>query len=308
MWMQRTPHRLTVRSPAKVNLFLEVLGKRPDGYHDLATVMVAVSLFDTLEVKEDLTKAITLDLIPTPEEPAGEDRPPLSAGPDNLVCRAADLLKRKTGYAGGARLRLHKRIPLAAGLAGGSSDAAATLLALNRLWQLGLSIEEMAVLGAELGSDVPFFLGGPAAWCTGRGEIVTPLRPARPLWLVLVCPPVGLATASVFKALTLGERGQSWPRSAEALRQAFESGDFEGIAGALFNRLQAVAERLCPAIADLNARLGALGPAGHLMSGSGSTLFALCHDQAEAQQIAAKLIPLVREKLVSRLHVVRSCI
>src|SRR5438477_7604267 len=184
MWSTRTADGLVVRAPAKVNLFLEVLGKRPDGYHDLATLMVAVSLFDTLEIKEDPSATITLDLVPPAEAPGAEDRPALTPGPDNLVWRAADLLRRHAGHPRGARLRLRKRIPLAAGLAGGSSDAAATLLGLNRLWRLGLTDAELARLGAELGSDVAFFLHGPAAWCTGRGEVITPLRAGRELWLV----------------------------------------------------------------------------------------------------------------------------
>src|SRR5207237_2378703 len=119
------------------------------------------------------------------------------------ICRAAELLRLRTGQVGGVRVRLHKRIPLAAGLAGGSTDAAATLFGLNRLWRLGLTREQLAELGAELGSDVPFFFSAPAAWCTGRGEVVTPLRPGRPLWLVLACPPVGLSTAAVFRALNV---------------------------------------------------------------------------------------------------------
>src|SRR5262249_11396696 len=131
MWSTRTADGLVVWAPAKVNLFLEVLGKRPDGYHDLATLMMAVSLYDTLEFKEDRSKAFGFDLVPQSEVAPREDRPSLSTGPENLICRAAELLRLRTGHEGGARVRLHKRIPLAAGLAGGSSDAAATLFGLN---------------------------------------------------------------------------------------------------------------------------------------------------------------------------------
>jgi 4-diphosphocytidyl-2-C-methyl-D-erythritol kinase len=297
------PTRLIVRAPAKVNLFLEVLGKRPDGYHDLATLMVAVSLFDTLEFKEDPSQAITLDLVTDPEDAAVEDRPPLDTGPDNLVRRAADLVRRHTGHAGGVHISLLKRIPLEAGLAGGSSDAAATLLGLNRFWRLGLSSDELAALGAQLGSDVSFFLKGNAAWCTGRGEIVTPLDVRQPLWLVLVCPPVGLSTASVFRALKVPDR----PVDGSALCQALERGDVEEVGRGLFNRLQPVAEQLCPVIAELNARLARLDAAGHLMSGSGSTLFVLCRDQDEARRVADEINPLSRENLVSRVRVAGSC-
>lgn len=295
MFCDRTPDGLIVRTPAKLNLFLEVLGKRPDGYHDLATLMVAVSLFDTLEFKEDASQDITLTL-------ASPDNLRLSVGPDNLVWRAADLLRRRTNHCGGATIRLHKRIPLAAGLAGGSSDAAGTLVGLNRLWRLGLADAELAELGAELGSDVAFFLHGNAAWCTGRGEIVTPLRPGRELWFVLVCPPVGLSTAAVFKAL----EPPALPHDGTPLREAVERGDVNAIGQRLFNRLQPVAERLCPEVAELSRDLSQVGAAGCLMSGSGSTLFLLCRNNAEAHEAAEVLTRTAREK-VSRVHVVRSC-
>lgn len=298
----RTASGLLVRAPAKVNLFLEVLGKRPDGYHDLATLMVAVSLYDTLEFKEDRSKALSLDLAPQASVSATEDRPILSAGPDNLIRRAAELLRQHTGHAGGARIRLHKRIPLAAGLAGGSTDAAATLFGLNALWRLGLGGQELAALGAEIGSDVPFFFAAPAAWCSGRGEVVTPLTLGVPLWLVLVCPPVGLSTAAVFKALELPPA----PVDGTPLRRAVEQGAVEEVGRRLFNRLQPVAERLCPMVAEAAAALERCGAAGRLMSGSGTTLFALCRSAAEAERVAVELSKFGREQ-ASRTYVVRSC-
>ena len=298
----RTASGLIVRAPAKVNLFLEVLGKRPDGYHDLASLMVAVSLYDTLEFKEDRSGALALDLAPLEGGPAGDERPALSPGPDNLILRAAELLRQRTGQTAGARIRLHKRIPLAAGLAGGSSDAAATLLGLNALWRLGLSRTELAALGAEIGSDVPFFFAAPAAWCTGRGEVVTPLELGAPLWLVLACPPVGLSTAAVFKELELPPT----PVDGTALRQAAERGDVEEIGRRLFNRLQPVAERLCPGVAAAARWLERCEAAGRLMSGSGTTLFALCRSADAATRLAADLVKYAREQ-VPRTFVVRSC-
>ena len=178
-----------------------------------------------------------------------------------------------------------KRIPLAAGLAGGSTDAAATLWGLNRLWQLKLTAEELSRLGGQLGSDVPFFLGTPAAWCTGRGEQVTPLAVAKPLDLVLLCPTFGCPTAQVYRNVTL-------PAATEdgaALRQAVRIGDVDAIGRLLFNRLQAAAEKVAPAIPAFYRRLAQLGPAGQLMSGSGSSLFALCRDRREAERIAHEL-------------------
>jgi len=160
MLSAKSSDALVVWAPAKVNLFLEVLARRPDGYHEINTLMVTVSLYDTLEFKEEASGAIRLRC----------DQPNLSTGADNLVVRAAELLRRRSGCARGADIGLAKRIPLAAGLAGGSTDAAAALVGLNRLWGLGLAEAELAGLAAELGSDIPFFFAAPAAWCTGRRE------------------------------------------------------------------------------------------------------------------------------------------
>ncbi len=299
MLIRRDGASVLVSAPAKVNLHLEVLRRRLDGYHDLETLMVAVGLYDTLEFKDDSTGGVQLSC----------DRPDLDIGPDNLVCRAAELLRRYTVLRNdishrGATIRLWKRIPMAAGLAGGSSDAAATLAGLNVLWRLGLSAEELSRLGAELGSDVSFFLSAPAAWCTGRGEIIRPLRLARPLYFVLVCPAVGLATAEVFRNLTVPEQ----PLSGDEIRQAVETGTVEENGRRLYNRLQSVAERLCPAVARSADRLRELKPAGVLMSGSGSTVFALCRDAGEALWVSRVLLSGWEEGEGTRIYSVRSCI
>src|SRR5262249_44512681 len=147
----QTATAVTVWAPAKVNLFLEVLAKRPDGYHDIATLMVAVGLHDTLEFTEDPPGSIRLH----------SDHPSLTTGPDNLGCKAALVLRQPSGCPRGARIMLHKRIPMAAGLAGGSADAAATLFGLNKLWGLGYSPRQLADLGAQVGSDVAFFFSLP---------------------------------------------------------------------------------------------------------------------------------------------------
>ena len=262
-------------APAKVNLFLAVLGKRPDGYHELATLMVAVRLFDTLIFRAE--QAPRLNLVCSDKK--------LAAGPDNLVLKAAQLLRERTGCKRGASIRLIKRIPMAAGLAGGSTDAAATLAALNRLWQLGLSAQELAKLGAEIGSDIPFFFRTPAAWCTGRGEIVAPVNLPRPLDFVLLCPSFGLGTAAVYKNVVVPEA----PVSADKIRAALGKGDVDSIGDFMHNRLQLAAEKLEPRIADYARMLAATNPAGCLMSGSGSTLFALYRSADEAARAAASL-------------------
>jgi len=280
MFIDRYADDLVVWAPAKVNLFLEVLGKRPDGYHEIATLMAAVGLQDTLVFKE---------------EPSGDVRlrcnhSDLSAGPDNLVMRAVGLVRQHTGTQRGVSIRLIKRIPLAAGLAGGSTDAAATLAGLNRLWHLGLDTNDLAGLAAQLGSDVPFFFAAvkassPAAWCTGRGEQVLPIALGKTLNFVLVCPRFGLATADVYQNVTVPDG----PQTGDEIRRAFTAGQVEDLGRLLHNRLQPAAERLCPALTRFREQLAALAPAGFLMSGSGSSWFALCRHRAEARSIARTL-------------------
>jgi 4-diphosphocytidyl-2-C-methyl-D-erythritol kinase len=294
MLVERQPHALIVRTPAKVNLFLEVLAKRPDGYHDIATLMVTVSLFDTLQFRDDPSGSVSMTC----------SNPDLSTGPDNLVIRAAQALKRHSGCLRGAAIHLEKRITLAAGLAGGSSDAAATLMGLNRLWQLGLSTAQLAKLAGELGSDIPFFFSGPAAWCTGRGEIVEPLSIGKPLFLVLVCLPFGLSTAEVYRGVSLPAE----PRSGMEMREALRAGDMEALGRGLHNRLQARAEQLCPAIALWLARLEEQRPVGQLMSGSGAALFALCRDQSEARMVARAMVAGPMTEPRPHVQIVRSCV
>jgi 4-diphosphocytidyl-2-C-methyl-D-erythritol kinase len=285
----------TVRvwTPAKVNLFLEVLRRRPDGFHDLATLMVAVGLYDTLEFQPSSTGFVRLTC----------DVPDLSVGPDNLVVRAAELMRRTFGVDSGLNVHLRKRIPMAAGLAGGSSDAAATLAGLNRLWRLGCSASRLSELGAELGSDVSFFFHEPAGWCTGRGEVVTPVRPGRPLHLVLACPPVGLSTAAVFRALRL----PAAPLDGAGVREALRSGDLDRLVAGLHNRLEEPAFELSHAVRRLRERLAEFHPPGVLMSGSGSTVFALCRGPSEALRLARGLSSSRIEGGLARVCVVRSC-
>jgi 4-diphosphocytidyl-2-C-methyl-D-erythritol kinase len=278
---------LVVAAPAKLNLFLEILGKRPDGYHDLQSLMVAVNLFDTLELQVRTDGLLAIECEP----------PGLTTGPDNLVYKAAEKLRskvhRKPGSQTkanrgvgvgllGASIRLTKRISMQAGLAGGSSDAAAALLGLNQLWGLNLARTELAQVAADIGSDVAFFLSGPAAWCTGRGELVSTEASSRSFDMVLVCPPVGLGTAEVYRQVEV----PAVPVDGSAARDAFRGGDPEALGAALFNRLQAAAFHLAPVVETVYRRLAGLNPAGCLMSGSGSAVYALCRDAHEARRVA----------------------
>lgn len=261
-------------APAKVNLFLEILGKRPDGYHAVETLILAVSLFDTLEVRDDSTGRITLTC----------DFPGLPTGPGNLVHKAADALRRAAGTDRGAAVRLTKRIPTEAGLGGGSSDAATVIAALAQLWQLNLAHEQLLAAAAEVGSDVGFFLSPPAGWCTGRGEVVEPEEVGRPLDLVVVKPPVGLSTAAVYRQVTV----PADPVSGDAARRALRSGDPEAVARCLHNRLQAPVFAAEPAVEAAFRRLEACGSLGCLLSGSGSSVFAVCRDRADAARVGEK--------------------
>jgi 4-diphosphocytidyl-2-C-methyl-D-erythritol kinase len=265
------PGTVRVFAPAKVNLFLEVHGKRPDGFHEIATLVLAVDLGDDLAISPVETGDVALTC----------DDPGLTVGPDNLVLKAASRLRSETGCSLGAAIRLTKRVPWAAGLGGGSSDAAAALQGLNELWKLGLSVAELARIGAALGSDVPFFLGGAAAWATGRGEVIAPLDVGRPLDLVLLKPAEGLGTADVYRRLTVPAE----PKDGSAVRGALAAGDVDALGAALFNRLQEPAFELCPAAADWHRRLTEYGTAGALLTGSGSCLFALCRNPQEARRV-----------------------
>jgi 4-diphosphocytidyl-2-C-methyl-D-erythritol kinase len=264
---------VVIAAPAKLNLFLEVLRKRPDGYHDLESLMVAVDLFDTLEVRPATAGVISLTC----------DPPGLSTGPDNLVVKAATVLRDHAKRSAlGAAIRLTKRIPTQAGLGGGSSDAALALLALNEIWKLALTRDELVAIGAVIGSDVPFFLTPPAAWCTGRGEMVTQEPIAQPLDFVLACPPVGLGTADVYRALAV----PATPVPGDSLRAAARAGDPEAVGRATFNRLEEPAFGLAPLVKQTRDRLAALGPCGARMSGSGSAVFAVCRSREEATRVA----------------------
>ncbi|MCS7166328.1 MAG: 4-(cytidine 5'-diphospho)-2-C-methyl-D-erythritol kinase [Gemmatales bacterium] len=279
---------LAIYAPAKVNWFLEVLGKRSDGYHEIVTFMVAVDLCDYLIAFEGPSKEISLE-VKYPESAGGVRSLTLSNKSENLVWRAAACLREATGCRYGAHLVLEKRIPLGAGLGGGSSDAAATLLLLNTFWGLGLSGAELATLAARIGSDVAFFLHGAAAWCRGRGEIVSPWPMARTYWLGLIVPLWPVSTASVYAQV----RVPSVPRSEEDFSRALVQDEVPRIRAHLFNRLEEAAYIVCPDLVRLRELLEQAGLSHVRLSGSGGTFFFLCSDYEEAEGLCAKLRTLV---------------
>lgn len=264
-------------APAKVNLFLELLGKRTDGYHELESLMVTVDLYDTISFTDDPSGRITLVC----------DSPELPIGPENLVVRAANRLREESGVAQGVRIDLRKAIPVQAGLAGGSTDAASTLAGLDRLWKLRTSPDRLDALAGEIGSDVAFFRHAPAAICRGRGERVEAVSMSQAFSVVLVCPSVGNSTAEVYRHSVVPER----PRSIGPTLEALAAGDGAALGRSLFNRLQETAEQLRPELRRVRDAMEALGPAldGHLMSGSGSAYFGLARNREAADDAARRL-------------------
>jgi len=290
-----------VQAPAKLNLFLEVLGKRADGYHDLETVMVAINLFDTLILNEESSGEITLrcqhaGAILSRTNRARDEVPETR---DNLVVRAAELLRSRCGVQRGVHIDLIKRIPAAAGMAGGSSDAAAVMFALNLIWKLGLSEIELRRLASEIGSDVCFFLSSAsAATCRGRGEILEPCPLPLRLYFVVARPDSGLSTALVYRHC----RPEAEPRGARELLQALQRGDLQRASQQLRNSLQPPAESLNADVRQLKEEFSRLPVLGHMMTGSGTAYFGLCQNRQSAMTAAARL----RARGLSRVFVAES--
>ncbi|GAB7387222.1 4-(cytidine 5'-diphospho)-2-C-methyl-D-erythritol kinase [Bacillaceae bacterium] len=264
---------VSVKAPAKINLTLDVLGKRTDGYHEVEMVVTTIDLADRLELTLREDGRITLDCsasyVPTDER--------------NHAYQAAKKMQEHFGVSAGVHIKLEKAIPVAAGLAGGSSDAAAVIKGLNRLWRLGLSTAEMAEIGAMIGSDVPFCIYGGTALARGRGEIVTPLPKIPPCWVVLAKPPIGVSTAEVYRRLNL-EAIEKHPNNERMIR-AIQASDFAGICRELGNVLENVTFEMHPEVRRMKEQMIRLGGTGVLMSGSGPTVFALVQKESKVHRI-----------------------
>jgi 4-diphosphocytidyl-2-C-methyl-D-erythritol kinase len=269
---------ISEKAPAKINLTLDALYKRDDGYHELEMVMTTIDLADRIDLIEIPNRStISLEsssgLVPQDER--------------NLAYMAASLLKRKMGIDRGVRIRIFKHIPVAAGLAGGSSDAAATLRGLNRLWKLGLSLEELAEIGAEIGSDVPFCVYGHTAIAKGRGEILIPIPAPPACWVVLAKPTHGVSTSEVFRALKV-DQIEHHPQTS-AMVAAIQTGDYEGMIKHLGNVLETVTMSRYPEVSRIKQKMIQFGADGVLMSGSGPTVFGLVKHESRARRIVNSL-------------------
>lgn len=270
---------LCLQSPAKVNLYLGVTGVRTDGYHELVTVFERVALADELRFEpqdEGLACHCAHPQVPSDER--------------NIAVRAARLVMERSGVSRGLRLTIDKRIPVAAGLGGGSSNAATVLLALNHWWALGLSRETLLAWGRELGADVPFFLAD-AVFAIGvnRGDVLVPVATRVTFWHVLVSPPIALSTAEVFRAWdALGSAaGRANMSQFAQLLAALVEGRNDEAQGLTWNQLLPAAERLAPAIRDVEEALAQAGAASVHLTGSGPTVVATVPAETDARRIAA---------------------
>ncbi|NOU87573.1 4-(cytidine 5'-diphospho)-2-C-methyl-D-erythritol kinase [Paenibacillus sp. LMG 31460] len=261
------------KAPAKINLSLDVLHKRSDGYHEVEMVMTMVDLADRIEMQELSRDTIIISsqagYIPLDEK--------------NLAFQAARLIKDRYDVKQGVYIHLDKQIPVAAGLAGGSSDAAATLRGLNRLWNLNIPMEELQVLGAELGSDVPFCVTGGTAVARGRGEKLEPIVSPPQCWVVLAKPPINVSTSEIYGKLNAREIKHH--PSTEGVLNAIREKRFDQLCGSLGNVLEEVTLDLYPEVRHLKECMQRLGADGVLMSGSGPTVFGLVSKEAKVPRI-----------------------
>jgi 4-diphosphocytidyl-2-C-methyl-D-erythritol kinase len=267
---------LTLKAYAKINLTLEVLAKRPDGYHDISTILQAVSLADNLTFAQSKTLDFRCNV-------------PILQTPDNLVLKAARLLQGTADSDKGATIHLTKSIPIAAGLGSGATDAAATLLGLNQLWQLNFSLDRLTELAAKLGSDVAFFLFGGTALAQGRGEQITPLPPVPHLWLVLLQPaiePVPSKTAQLYSQLNPSHftPGQFTEKLVAHLNHGGKVED-----SFLFNAFERVAFNFFPGLSEYRSSLLKAGARSVHLAGSGPALFTLVPDKARGEAILKRL-------------------
>ncbi len=268
--------KVTIEAPGKVNLTLEVLGKRLDGYHEIASVMQAISLFDTLT------------FLPSDEIKVLAETEDLGTQ-DNLIYRAGMLLRETSGVSAGAEIRLDKQIPLAAGLGGGSSDAAATLLGLERLWGLELGEAKLKELGAQLGSDVPFFVTGGTALVEGRGERVSNVKVPPTLWLVLTFPDhrIENKTATAYKTLCLTDHTDG-RRTADLVKQI--EAEAEIAHDSFFNVFDRVAAQVFPGIDGAWSILREVSGEPVHLSGAGPTLFCRVDGSEQGQRVVTECI------------------
>lgn len=260
------------KAPAKINLGLDVLYKRDDGYHELEMIMSSIDLADhltfrTLE-KDEIIIETDNSFLPLDER--------------NHIYQAAMLLKSECSITKGVHVQMQKRIPVAAGMAGGSSDAAATLRGLNRLWNLKLSLEELAKVGEKVGSDVPYCIYGNTAYVRGKGEKIEFLPKVPQCWVVLVKPRLSVSTGTVFHNLKLEQLVHP---DIQGIKEGIKQQNFKKMIASLGNSLEAITVQNYPIVGFLKEKMQQFGADVAVMSGSGPTVFALCEKRSRAQRV-----------------------
>ncbi|WP_067195002.1 4-(cytidine 5'-diphospho)-2-C-methyl-D-erythritol kinase [Streptococcus sp. DD10] len=265
-------NEIVEKAPAKINLGLDVVARREDGFHELAMVMVNVDLSDYITVTARKDNQIVLECL------AGKI--PLNG--KNHVYKAVQALRQHAKIQFGVSIKIEKNIPVSAGMAGGSSDAAATLRALNQLWKLDYSLEKLAEIGLEVGSDVPYCIYGGTAYVSGRGEQVEGITPAPKRWLVIVKPHLGVSTGTIFKEVDIATVRHV---NVAGIRQAIEDGNYEEMLTHMGNSLEDITIARRPEIQKIKTCLRKAGADIALMSGSGPSVFALCKSEKVANRV-----------------------
>lgn len=260
------------KAPAKINLGLDVLGKRADGYHELEMVMSSVDLADRLIMEELEEDKIIIET----------NKAFLPIDKRNNVYQAASIVKKRYGINKGILIRITKNIPVAAGLGGGSTDCAAALRGMDRLWQLGLTMPELIDIGMEVGTDVPYCIYGTTAFISGKGEKVTPLRPMPQCWVVLVKPRLSVSTGKIFQEVDLDQLHHP---DIQELSDAILAEDYQRMIVAMGNSLELITIPKHPVVQQIKERMMKYGADVALMTGSGPTVFALCQKYSRAQRV-----------------------
>ena len=264
--------KLLVKAPAKINLSLDVLYKRPDGFHEVEMIMTTIDLADRVELS--LLDEDKIHILSHNRYVPDDQR--------NLAYQAAQLLKSRFHVKKGVQITIEKTIPVAAGLAGGSSDAAATLRGLNKLWNLGLSLDELAVLGSEIGSDVSFCVYGGTALATGRGEMIRELPAPPTCWVILAKPFIGVSTADVYRRLDVDSVNHP---DTQSMISAIVANDYQGVCRNVGNVLEEVTLKLHPEVAQIKEQMKRFGADAVLMSGSGPTVFGMVQHDSRMHRI-----------------------
>lgn len=275
----------TVKAPAKINLALDVLSKRPDGYHNVAMIMQTIALYDTITVRSGF-EGIKLT----------SDSSQIPIDETNIAYKAAQYLSTKYNVKRGAHIHIEKRIPIAAGLAGGSTDAAAVLKLLNKEWNLKLSKAELMDAGKKLGADVPFCIQGGTCLAEGLGEKLTAIKKIPDCYILLVKSDVGVSTKEVYQNLKLNEIKER--PDIQGMLQAIEKQDIKDICKSMVNVLETVTIKMHPIISEIKEKLLEYGAIGSLMSGSGPTVFGIFEGMASAQAAYEDIKDLVKEVFV----------